>query len=77
MPASPERDASMRSEQLRHFPSTDPIPSRIPEGKIREAAQISDQVAEYLANGGQIQAVGSEANRNPEFIIGNTIRPKK
>lgn len=67
----------MRSEQLRHFPSTDPIPSRIPEGKIREAAQISDQVAEFLAKGGQIQSVGSEANRNPIFVGGGTIRVEK
>jgi hypothetical protein len=67
----------MRSEKLIHFTSTDPIPSRIPEGKLRQSAEISDQVADFKAKGGVIQVVGSEANCNPEFILGNTIRPKK
>lgn len=66
----------MRSETLRHFPETDPIPLSIHPEKVQARADIESAIAEYLARGGQIEQVGSEANRNPEFILGNVIRPK-
>jgi len=63
----------MRSEQLRHFPSTDPIPTRIPEGKLRERVEIEADVERFLAQGGEIQECGSEANRNPQFRPGAMV----
>jgi hypothetical protein len=67
----------MRSEKLRHFPETDPVARNYSETKNREREQIRSDVERYLAQGGEIKPVGSEANRNPEFITGNAIRPRK
>ena len=65
------------SDKLRHFPERDPVPVNIRPEKIQAQAEIDAAVAEYLARGGQIHTVGSEANQNPQFIIGNVIRTEK
>ena len=65
------------SDKLRHFPERDPVPMNVRPEKLQEQAEIDAAVAEFLARGGKIQVVGSEANRNPEFILGNVMRPKK
>ena len=62
------------SNSLRHFPDYDPIPTNIRPEKLQAQAEIDAAVAEYLARGGQIQAVDSTHNRNPQFILGNVIR---
>jgi hypothetical protein len=63
------------SESLRHFPQLDPIPTNIRPEKLQAQAEIDSAVSEYLARGGQIHAVDSSHNRNPQFIIGNVIKP--
>ena len=65
------------SDKLRHFPERDPVPVNIRPEKQQAQAEIDAAVAEYLARGGKIDVVGSEANRNPQFIIGNVMRPEK
>ena len=65
------------SDKLRHFPERDPVPMNVRPEKLQEQAEIDAAVAEFLARGGEIQVVGSEANRNPEFILGTAMRPKK
>lgn len=65
------------SDKLRHFPERDPVPLNVCPEKLQEQAEIDAAVAEFIARGGEIQVVGSEANRNPEFILGNVMRPKK
>jgi hypothetical protein len=65
------------SDRLRHFPHLDPAPRNIAPEKLQAQAEIDAAVAEYLARGGEIRQYGSECNRNPEFIIGNTIRPRR
>jgi hypothetical protein len=65
------------SDKLQHFPERDPVPMNVRPEKLREQAEIDAAVAEFRARGGEIKVVGSEANRNPEFIIGCVIRPKK
>jgi hypothetical protein len=64
----------MKSESLRHFPHLDPVPRHYSDEKNQARQEINSQTDEYLARGGQIQEVGSEANRNPQFMIGNVIR---
>jgi hypothetical protein len=66
----------MRSDKPRHFPQTDPVPRNYQPEKVQAREEIDRAMAEFLSNGGQIQEVGSEANRNPQFIIGNVIRPR-
>jgi hypothetical protein len=67
----------MRSDKLRHFPETDPpSPSYRPE-KQREREQIQAAIAQFLGEGGCIDAVDHTANRNPKFIVGGVIRPEK
>lgn len=67
----------MRSDKLRHFPETDPpSPTYRPE-KQRERDEIQSAIEKFLEEGGSIQEVDHTANRNPEIIIGNVIRPKK
>ena len=65
------------SDKLRHFPDYDPVPMNVYPEKLKAQEEINRLKAEYLARGGRIEVVGSEANRNPEFIIGNVMRPKK
>jgi hypothetical protein len=65
------------SDKLRHFPERDPVPLTIRPEKQQAQAEIDAAIAEYLARGGRIDVVGSEANRNPQFIIGNVMRPQK
>ena len=65
------------SDKLRHFPETDPVPMNVYPEKQKAQREINEAVAEFLARGGKIEVVGSEANRNPEFIIGNVLRPKR
>jgi len=38
---------------------------------------LSEAVQDYLKQGGKIEQVGSEANRNPVFITDNVIKAKK
>ena len=65
------------SDKLRHFPERDPIPASIPPCKIQAQAELEAHKAEFHARGGEIEQVDSSANRNPQFIIGNVIRPNK
>jgi hypothetical protein len=64
------------SQSLRHFPERDPVPLNVRPEKLQAQAEIDAAVADYLARGGEIHAVDSTANRNPQFIIGNVIRPE-
>lgn len=61
----------MRSDKLRHFPESDPAPRNYANDDLRD--ELADQVAEYLAKGGVITKVGSEANRNPDFAYGGRM----
>ncbi|WP_027949853.1 hypothetical protein [Haliea salexigens] len=63
----------MRSEKLRHFPSSDPVARNYSETKQRERAEIEADVERFLAQGGEIQECGSEANRNPQFRPGAMV----
>jgi hypothetical protein len=63
------------SDSLRHFPERDPVPINVRPEKLQAQAEIDAAIAEYLARGGEIQAVDSSHNRRPQFIIGNVIRP--
>jgi hypothetical protein len=63
------------SDKLRHFPERDPIPLNVRPEKQQAQAEIDAAVAEYLAKGGKIHQIDHTANRNPQFIIGNVIRP--
>jgi hypothetical protein len=65
------------SQSLRHFPERDPVPLNVRPEKLQAQAEIDAAVAEYLAKGGQIHAVDSTHNRNPQFILGNVIRPEQ
>jgi len=65
------------SDKLRHFPERDPIPLSIHPEKVQARSDIEAAIAEYLSRGGEIEQVDSSANRNPQFIIGNVIRPNK
>jgi hypothetical protein len=65
------------SDKLRHFPETDPVPLNVYPEKLKAQEEIEKLKAEFFARGGKIEVVGSESNRNPEFIIGNVLRPKK
>ena len=58
------------SDKLRHFPHLDPAPRHYSDEKNQARQEINSQVAEFLARGGEIDRVGSEANRNPKFIPG-------
>ena len=62
------------SMSLRHFPQFDPAPRNIAPEKLNAQAEIDAATAEYLALGGEIQEVGSEANRNPQFMIGCIVK---
>ena len=63
------------SDSMRRFPERDPVPISIPPAKLAAQAEIDAHKAEFKARGGQIQAVDSSHNRNPQFILGNMIRP--
>jgi hypothetical protein len=65
------------SDSLRHFPERDPVPLNVRPEKLQAQAEIDSAIAEYLARGGEIHAVDSSHNRNPQFIIGNVIRPER
>jgi hypothetical protein len=67
----------MRSEKLRHFPETDPPSATYRPEKQREREEIQELIKKFLSNGGQIHEIDHTANRNPQFIIGNVIRPEK
>jgi len=62
------------SDSLRHFPERDPVPLNVRPEKLQAQAEIDAAVAEYLARGGEIHAVDSNANRNPQFKIGCIIK---
>lgn len=61
----------MLSDKLRRFPESDPAPRNYSNDELRE--QIARETAEFLARGGVIQRVGSEANRNPDFAYGGRM----
>lgn len=65
------------SDKLRHFPERDPIPLNVRPEKQQAQAEIDAAVKEYLAKGGKIELIDHTANRNPQFIIGNVIKPEK
>ena len=44
--------------------------------KESERESIQSAIEKFLAEGGQIDRVDHTANRNPQFIIGNVIRPE-
>lgn len=67
----------MRSDKLPHFVEYDPPAKNYTPAKVKAREELEAQVAAFKARGGQIQEVGSDANRNPHFIIGNVIRPEK
>jgi hypothetical protein len=45
--------------------------------KQNERESIQSLIDNFLAEGGKIDEVDHTANRNPQFIIGNVIKPKK
>ena len=65
------------SEKLRHFPEQDPGPLKPLSAKEKARVDIEAATAAYLAQGKQIEAVGSEANRNPVIILGTVVRPEQ
>ena len=65
------------SDSMRRFPERDPVPISIPPAKLAAQAEIDAHKAEFEARGGHIHVVDSSHNRNPQFILGNVIRPEQ
>jgi len=65
-----------RSDSLRRFPDTEPVPS-VSQRKATDRAEIEALTAKFLASGKCIESVGSELNRCPVYLTNTTLRPEK
>lgn len=64
----------MRSDKLPHFTQFDPPPLNYLPEKVAKSAEIEAQMAEFLAQGGQIQQLDATANRVPVYIVNDVVR---